>query len=205
MSIVLIEKKGTVQNPRDGALLNHFAVSKQSGRLFGCQITYPSSDEIYLSEGVIIVRGYRIANLDLNLIFDGAHVSIPEVQTKYNIIYRVTTTDTDASLELLIGETDPINKDEIERTTGVFDYLLGFFLFGPQGIVAFTDEIKDVQILTGGSGSSGGGSDAIPLVSLTTAPETPSINDHYYSSTEEKVYYWDGSSWTQKPNPVLHI
>ena len=56
MSIVLIEKKGTVQNPRDGALLNHLACRQICAGYLTYYERYPN----YFHHLIIYYKQYQI-------------------------------------------------------------------------------------------------------------------------------------------------
>lgn len=61
---------------------------------------------------------------------------------------------------------------------------------GPQGL-------QGIQGPTGAQGPAGSNGISLTwLGSRATAPETPSINNAYYNSTDKKAYVWNGTVWS---------
>lgn len=153
MSLTLLEKQGTIQYPRSGALLNYHALGKQSGKLYGCALVQATSETIVLTTGVLVVRGFRIDVIN-ETIFDASIVVKPASPMRYYITLRLNAGLEDTEMEVVVSDDAPVNETPIEERTGVFDYVLGVFNFGPSGISEFISLIKTINT-TITSGSSG--------------------------------------------------
>lgn len=154
MSLTLLEKQGSIQYPKSGALLNYHALGRQSGRLYGCNLVQATSETIVLTSGVLVVRGYRINVID-ETVFDSPHIVTPSTPIRYYIVLRLDAGDEDTEMELIVTDTAPINDVPVESQSGIFDYLLGVFNFGPGGISEFTSLIETIDTTkTSGSGTS---------------------------------------------------
>lgn len=145
MSLTLLEKQGSIQFPMSGALINYHALGRQSGRLFGCDLVQATSENIVLTSGVLVIRGYRIVVLDETL-FDVAQVVAPAEPMRYYILIRLDAGTEDTEMELFVTDEAPVNNTPIEEQTGVYDYVIGVFNFGPGGISELScliDTIKE--------------------------------------------------------------
>lgn len=145
MASYLIEKQNTVQYPRDGALLNFHSIGKQNGRLRGATIYQVTKGKIQLTPGVLIIRGYRVFIDNYEVMFDKTLTPTPTVDTKYYIFFRIRASTVDALLDIIVSATPPQYSAKIEQIVGIYDYLLGTFYYGPNGINQFISTILDVD------------------------------------------------------------
>lgn len=153
MSLTLLEKQGTIQYPKSGALLHYHALGRQSGRLYGCNLVQATSETIVLTSGVLVIRGYRIEVID-ETVFDSTKVVPPSTPMRYYLILRLDAGIEDTENELIVTDVAPVNDTPIESQSGVYDYLLGVFNFGPGGISEFTSLIETIDTTkTSGSGA----------------------------------------------------
>lgn len=153
MSLTLLEKQGTLQYPRSGALLNYHSLGKQNGRLYGCQLVQSTSELIILTTGVLVVQGFRVDVVD-ETVFDASIAIKPSTPVRYYIILRIDAGLEDTEMEVIVTDELPVNDTPIEQRIGMFDYVLGVFNFGSEGISEFTSLIKTINT-TITSGSSG--------------------------------------------------
>lgn len=144
MSLTLLEKQGTIQYPRSGALLNYHALGRQSGRLFGCNLVQATSETIVLTSGVLVVRGYRIEVIN-ETVFDATQAIPPAEPMRYYIIIRLDAGSEDTEMELIVTDEAPINDIPIEQQSGLYDYVIGVFNFGPGGISELSCLIETIK------------------------------------------------------------
>lgn len=136
--MILLEKPAIPQTFYDGAQLNNFIASGESGRLFGCALSN-TANQILISSGVLIIRGCRIKFDNEVLITFGAYPTINEVQ---QLVLRVVTTAEDSSVSVIVGSVD--YKDPIDRQAGTYDYLLASYILTPSGISDFSAKITSL-------------------------------------------------------------
>ena len=136
--MILLEKPAIPQTFYDGAQLNNFIASGESGRLFGCALSN-TANQILISSGVLIIRGCRIKFDNEVLITFGAYPNINEVQ---QLVLRVVTTAEDSSVSVIVGSVD--YKDPIDRQAGTYDYLLASYILTPSGISDFSAKITSL-------------------------------------------------------------
>lgn len=174
MSLTLLEKQGTIQYPQSGALINYHALGRQSGRLFGCDLVQATSENIVLTSGVLVIRGYRIVVLDETL-FDVAQVVAPAEPMRYYILIRLDAGTEDTEMELFVTDEAPVNNTPIEEQTGVYDYVLGVFNFGPGGISEFTSLIETIDTTKSNSSGEEGPTQEVDLSNYYTKVEIDNL------------------------------
>lgn len=142
----LLEKYHVEQTFFDGAQLNHFITNNNVGRIFGLTLSH-TSQQLLISKGLLVVRGYRISFGNEVLMTFDAYPAQTETQ---NLILRITVTQDDSSATLTTGAITYM--DDIEKGVGTYDYLLATFIIGQTGIREITPQIRDIKKGSGGGG-----------------------------------------------------
>lgn len=169
----LLEKYHVEQTFFDGAQFNHYIAHNSVGRVFGLTLAH-SSQQLMISAGLLVVRGYRVSfGNEVLMTFD----SYPAQTETQNLILRITVTQDDSSASITTGAVTYM--DDIEKGVGTYDYLLATFIIGTDGIREITPNIRDLK--SGASGSSIG--TVIDSVNMTEAALVTlmlTLNDDIY-------------------------
>lgn len=173
MSIKLLESLSyegneVLQQIDDGALMNFQSANRTNGILYGCKITNTAS-AIKIGAGVLMVRGYRLKFIgEATTVYSLSSASYPASATTYYLWLRITRVENDASYEFILSTNDKqVNKTEIEKETGAYDFKVAKLTLLPSGISGNVESVLP-NITAGGSGSTSGGSGAGLVSSIPT-------------------------------------
>lgn len=174
MSIKLLESLSyegneVLQQIDDGALMNFQSANRTNGILYGCKITNTAS-AIKIGAGVLMVRGYRLKFIgEATTVYSLSSASFPASATTYYLWLRITRVENDASYEFILSTNDKqVNKTEIEKETGAYDFKVARLTLSPSGISGNVESVLP-NITAGGSGSTSSGSGAGLVTSIPTA------------------------------------
>jgi len=152
----LLEKYHVEQTFFDGAQLNYYITNNSSGRVFGLDISY-TSQQLLISAGLLIVRGYRVSFGNEILISYDAYPASNETQ---NLILRITVTQDDSSAIITTGTITAM--DDIDNGVGTYDHLLCTYTVGANGIIEVNSQIRNIS-----RGTSNGGVNQTETVNLS--------------------------------------
>ena len=173
MSIKLLESLSyegneVLQQIDDGALMNFQSANRTNGILYGCKITNTAS-AIKIGAGVLMVRGYRLKFIgEATTVYSLSSASYPASATTYYLWLRITRVENDASYEFILSTNDKqVNKTEIEKETGAYDFKVAKLTLSSSGISGNVESVLP-NITAGGSGSTSNGSGAGLVNSIPT-------------------------------------
>lgn len=134
----LIEKNGTEQTYYDGAQINYYICGGTSGRIFGVNLT-KTSQQILTTPGLLVVKGYRVSFGNEAIITFNSFPQNPEI---VNLILRITVTENNSNASIVTG--DVTYKDEIDKTTGIYDYLMATFILTSDGVSEISTQMINI-------------------------------------------------------------
>lgn len=147
----LLETLGTIQYPRDGALLNFISLNKQNGIINGCLIT-KASNSIVISAGMLVIQGYRVRFIQAEELLNSEIIS-SLANGSYRLFIRVTSSAIDASAEIKYAlSTTPLSAVQIQVQDGTFDLQLCSFTVSSGGLASVKSSLSYINLSKGTSG-----------------------------------------------------
>lgn len=187
MSIKLLESLSyegneVLQQIDDGALMNFQSANRTNGILYGCKITNTAS-AIKIGAGVLMVRGYRLKFIgEATTVYSLSSASYPASATTYYLWLRITRVENDASYEFILSANDKqVNKTEIEKETGAYDFKVAKLTLSSSGISGNVESVLP-NITAGGSGSTSSGTGLVTSIPTITTGSGHSGSTHSSAS-----------------------
>lgn len=165
-TIRILTKNGVDNTNIDGARDNNFNAGGRSGIVKGVLnegLFTAQGNEIVFDTCELRISGHRVVLEEPSRItFSG----IPYPAERFQYIAKITNTDGAISFELITTTIHELEQDDILNGNGVYELEIGRFTHDTSGNI--TDVVRTADVITGGTGSGGGGDFIVGNVTTQT-------------------------------------